>query len=79
MRIAELIKLNLSRCFTGDAFHFGRILREDAAPVGQGRGEWGEQEQQDPLGKSLCVQFQQGCRARAGAGIPRAGALQTNW
>lgn len=31
MRITDLIKLNLSRCFTGNAFHLGRILQQSAA------------------------------------------------
>lgn len=59
MRIAELIKPNLSRCFTGDAFHLGRILREDAATSQHLRGTGEEsrvsQEQQDTLGKRLRV------------------------
>jgi len=66
MRITDLIKLNLSQHFTGDDFHFGRILQlnpteghiQHAAPLGQRRGEsrWlGASGQIQALGKCLCV------------------------
>lgn len=57
MRIAELIKLNLSRCFTGDAFHLGRIFGEDAVPVGRGEESGGSRSSRTLSGRASVSSF----------------------